>query len=60
MFNLNVPSNYDSEEVKITKLSPKMLDKKVIDNTNEEKEELFNYSLDENQENDDLVMITST
>ena len=60
LFNLNVPSNYDSEEVKITKLSPKMLDKKVIDNTNEEKEELFNYSLDENQENDDLVMITST
>lgn len=60
LFNLNVPSNYDSEEFKITKLSPKMLDKKVIDNTNEEKEELFNYSLDENQENDDLVMITST
>ena len=60
LFNLNVPSNYASEEVKITKLSPKMLDKDVIDNTDEEKEELFNYPLDENQNSDDLVMITST
>ena len=59
LFNLNVPSNYDSEDVKITKLSNKMLDKHVIDNTNEEKAELFNYPLDENQKSDDLVMITS-
>ena len=59
LFNLNVPSNYDSEKVKITRLSHKMLDKKVIDNTDEEKRDIFNYPLDENQDSDDLVMITS-
>ena len=59
LFNLNVPSNYASEEVKITHLSDMMLKKKVIDNTDEEKKDLFNYSLDENQKSDDLVMITS-
>ena len=36
-----------------------MIDKNVIDNTNEEKKELFNYPLDENQESDDLIMIAS-
>lgn len=59
LFNLNVPSNYDSEEVKITKLSDKMLEKQVIDNTDKEKEEIFNYPLNENQSSDDLIMITS-
>lgn len=59
LFNLNVPSNYDSENVKITHLSHKMLDKKVIDNTDAEKSEIFNYPLEENQESDDLIMITS-
>lgn len=59
LFNLNVPSNYDSEEVKITHLSHKMLDKSVIDNTNKEKEEIFNYHLEENQSSDDLIMIVS-
>ena len=59
LFNLNVPSNYASEDVKITKLSHRMLDKQVIDNANEEKKDLFNYPLDENQESDDLIMITS-
>ena len=59
LFNLNVPSNYECEEVKITHLSHKMLDKKVIDNTDKEKSEIFNYPLDENQESDDLIMITS-
>ncbi|MBO6110802.1 MAG: 5'/3'-nucleotidase SurE [Methanobrevibacter sp.] len=59
LFNLNVPSNYESEEVKITTLSHKMLDKKVIDNTDLDKAEIFNYPLDENQESDDLIMITS-
>ena len=59
LFNLNVPSNYDSEEVKITSLSHRMLDKTVIDNTNKEKEEIFNYPLDENHNSDDLIMITS-
>lgn len=59
LFNLNIPINYKSEEVKITYLSHKMIDKKVIDNTNEEKKELFNYPLDENQERDDLIMIAS-
>ena len=59
LFNLNVPSNYESEDVKITDLSHKMLDKKVIDSTDEEKAELFNYPLDESQDSDDLVMITS-
>lgn len=59
LFNLNVPSNYDSEDVKITHLSHKMLDKKVIDNTDEEKKDIFNYPLDENQGSDDLIMITS-
>ena len=59
LFNLNVPSNYASEEVEITHLSDMMLKKKVIDNTDKEKKDLFNYSLDENQKSDDLVMITS-
>ena len=59
LFNLNVPSNYESEDVMITHLSHKMLDKKVIDSTDEEKHEIFNYPLDENQENEDLIMITS-
>ena len=58
LFNLNVPSNYDSEEVKITHLSHKMLDKQVIDNTDEEKREIFNYPLEDNQESDGLIMIT--
>ena len=57
LFNLNVPSNYESEDVKITRLSDKMIDKKVIDNTDEEKAELFNYPLQENQNSDDLIMI---
>ncbi|MBQ2666137.1 5'/3'-nucleotidase SurE [Methanobrevibacter sp.] len=59
LYNLNVPSNYESEEVEITHLSPKMLDKQVIDNTDEEKAELFSYPLDGNNESDGLVMITS-
>lgn len=59
LFNLNVPSNYASEDVKITHLSDRMLDKRVIDNTDEEQKELFNYPLDENQESDDLIMISS-
>ena len=59
LFNLNVPSNYDSEKVKITHLADKMLDKGVIDNTNKEKEDIFNYPLDKNQGSDDLVMIVS-
>ena len=59
LFNLNVPSNYDSEVVKITKLSHKMLDKKIIDNEDKEKEDIFNYHLDENQESNDLIMIMS-
>ncbi|WP_407413766.1 5'/3'-nucleotidase SurE [Methanobrevibacter sp.] len=59
LFNLNVPSNYESEDVKITHLANKMLDKKVIDNTDEEKSEIFNYHLDENQESDGLIMIVS-
>ena len=59
LFNLNVPTNYDSKDVKITRLSHKMLDKQVIDNTNEEKRELFDYPLEENQNSDDLIMITS-
>lgn len=59
LFNLNVPSNYDSEEIRITHLSPKMLDKRVIDNTDKEKEEIFKFPLDENQDSDDLIMITS-
>ena len=58
LFNLNVPSNYESEDLKITSLSHKMLDKHVIDNENEEKADLFNYPLDENQDSDDLIMIT--
>jgi hypothetical protein len=45
LFNLNVPSNYDCEEVRITHLSPKMLDKRVIDNTDKEKSDIFNYPL---------------
>lgn len=59
LFNLNVPSNYDSDVVKITHLSRKMLEKKVIDNTNKEREDIFNYPLDENQDSDDLIMIVS-
>ena len=59
LFNLNVPTNYSCEELRITGLSHKMLDKKVIDNTDKEKADLFNYSLEENQKSDDLIMIMS-
>ena len=59
LFNLNVPTNHESEEVKITNLSHNMLDKKVIDNIDEEKSEIFNYHLEENQKSDDLIMIAS-
>ena len=59
LFNLNVPTNYSCEELRITGLSHKMLDKKVIDNTDNEKADLFNYPLEENQKSDDLIMITS-
>ncbi len=59
LFNLNVPSNYDSQELKITHLAHKMLDKQVIDKDSKEKEDLFNYPLDENQDCNDLIMITS-
>ena len=59
LFNLNVPSNYKSGEVKITKLSSKMLDKNVIDNNDRENKEIFDYELDKNQNSDDLIMITS-
>ena len=59
LFNLNVPSNYESEDVKITNLSHKMLEKDVIDNTDQQKEDIFNYPLDENQASDDLIMIVS-
>ena len=59
LFNLNVPSTYESKEVKITHLSHKMLEKHVIDNRNKKQEEIFNYPLGENQKSDDLIMITS-
>lgn len=59
LFNLNVPSNYESEEVKITHLSHRMLDKHVIDSDDEEKSEFFRYSLDEDDDGSDLVMISS-
>ena len=59
LFNLNVPSNYESQEVKITHLSDRMLEKQVIDNTNKEKEEIFTYPLVDGQNSDDLIMITS-
>ena len=59
LFNLNVPSNYESEEVMITHLSHKMLDKHVIDNSDEEKSEIFNYPLDESQDSEHLIMIMS-
>ena len=59
LFNLNVPTNYKSEDVMITHLAHKMLSKQVIDNTDEEKKEIFYYPLDENQDSDDLIMITS-
>ena len=36
-----------------------MLDKEVIDNTSKDKQELFDYPLDENQKSDNLVMISS-
>ena len=59
LFNLNVPSNCDCEEVEITHLAHRMLDKCVIDNTDKEKEEFFNYPLEKDQKSDDLVMIMS-
>lgn len=59
LFNLNVPSNYDSQEVKITHLAHRMLEKKVIDNTDEEKSEIFNYPLKDAGNSEGLIMITS-
>ena len=57
LLNLNVPAYYKSKKVKITTLSPKMLNKRVIDKSDEDMAEIFNYSLD--NPNDDFVMITS-
>ena len=37
-----------------------MLLKKVIDNTNEKRKEIFNYPLEENQDSDNLIMIVSS
>ena len=59
LFNLNVPSNYELEEVRITNLAHKMLSKHVIDNTDKEKEDFFNHPLDDGQSSDDLIMIVS-
>lgn len=59
LFNLNVPTNYQSEELRITHLANKMLDKQVIDNTDTERQEIFFYPLDEDENSDDLVMIAS-
>ena len=59
LFNLNVPSNYDSEDVRVTELAHRMLDKKVIDSTDKQKENIFKYPLSENQTGDDLIMIVS-
>ena len=36
-----------------------MLLKKVIDNSDEERKEIFNYHLEENQNSDNLIMIVS-
>ena len=59
LFNLNVPSNYDSEDVRVTELAHRMLDKKVIDSTDKQKENIFKYPLSENQTGADLIMIVS-
>ena len=59
LFNLNVPTNYESEEVKITRLAHSMLDKRVIDDGDEEMAEIFAYPLEEDENSDDLIMITS-
>lgn len=66
LFNLNVPYNYESEEVKITKLSDRMLDKKVIDHTDDEMHDIFSFNYKNNEdtefyedENNKTVMITS-
>ena len=57
LLNLNIPAYYESKKVKITSLSPKMLNKRVIDKNDEDMAQIFNYSLDDLD--DDLVMITS-
>lgn len=66
LFNLNVPYNYESEEVKITKLSDRMLDKKVIDHNDEQMHDIFSFNYKNNEEmefiedeNNKTVMITS-
>jgi 5'-nucleotidase len=59
LFNLNVPSNHESSDVKITNLAPVMLQKKVIDSDDGEKADIFNYPLDGDEASDGLVMITS-
>ena len=59
LFNLNVPSNYESQDVKITNLAHRMLEKSVIDNTDMEKRDLFTYPLEEGENGDGMVMISS-
>ncbi len=67
LFNLNVPSNCLSEEIKLTRLSEKMLNKTVIDDKDTDLEEIFTYEFTqketENQfiedDNHKIVMITS-
>ena len=55
LFNLNVPADCDSYDMKITKLAPKMINKRVIDKTDKDMGEFFNYNLDERD--DEAIMI---
>ncbi|WP_295721841.1 5'/3'-nucleotidase SurE [uncultured Methanobrevibacter sp.] len=67
LFNLNIPSNCLSENIKITRLSDKMLNKTVIDDKEDSLQEIFTYEFKNNtvpnefieDDTHKIVMITS-
>lgn len=67
LFNLNVPSDYESEEPMITTLSDKMLVKDIMDENSEDENHIFSFSFEDDKrsfqledgEEGQIVMITS-
>ncbi len=68
LFNVNVPSTYESEEPMITTLSNRMLLKDIMDENSEDKDNIFSFSFDDDRNSFELeegeegriVMITSS
>ena len=67
LFNLNVPSDYESEEPMITTLSNRMLVKDIMDENSEDENHIFSFAFEDDKksfqledgEEGQIVMITS-